>query len=160
VPILPKSFLSKKQGVGKSEIGKMCFVPSLPQTEKRYVGTQESVILRRIRKRQIRQGTDQAMLVGKAQRVRRISEKNRVAGMKTSKLMGRTEEKLEAAACLLHTIKTELDKTEVILNEVKQGPVWDIEPVYKQEELFSFVVLPEENETLARLCLDSLVETI
>jgi hypothetical protein len=81
--------------------------------------------------------------------------------MKTaSELMVCTAEKLDIMACLLHTIKTELDDTAAILNEAKQGPNWDIEPVYKQEELFSFFVLPEENATLERLCLGSLVETI
>jgi hypothetical protein len=74
--------------------------------------------------------------------------------------MGRTVEKLDAVACLLHTIKTELDDTAAILNEVKQGPNWNIEPVHKQQELFSFVVLSEESVTLERLCLRSLVETI
>jgi hypothetical protein len=74
--------------------------------------------------------------------------------------MGRTVEKLDAVACLLHTIKTELDDTAAILNEARQGSNWGIEPVHKQQELFSFVVLSEENVTLERLCLGSLVETI
>jgi hypothetical protein len=80
--------------------------------------------------------------------------------MKTSKLMGRTMENLDTAACLICEIKEGLDSATSILNEAKQGPNWDIEPLYKQEELFSFAVLPEETEILARVCLGSLVETI
>jgi hypothetical protein len=77
-----------------------------------------------------------------------------------SELMRRTVEKLGVAACLLHTIKMELDKTVITLNRAKQDPKRDIKPVYKQKELFLCGFLPEENETLARLCLGSLVETI
>jgi hypothetical protein len=75
--------------------------------------------------------------------------------------MSRTTEKLDAASCLLHTIKTELDDTAAILQEARQGKNWgNIKPICKQGELFSIAVLPEENEALARLCLGSLVETI
>jgi hypothetical protein len=82
--------------------------------------------------------------------------------MKTmSKLMISATEKLDAVSFLLHTIKTDLDNVAVILQEAKQGKNWgNIKPICKQEELFSLAVLPEENETLARLCLNSLVETI
>jgi hypothetical protein len=79
---------------------------------------------------------------------------------KVSKLMGGAVEKLDTASCLLYGIKGTLDVTTAILKEVKQRPVRDMKPACKQGELFSFGFLPEENETLARICLGSLVETI
>jgi hypothetical protein len=79
---------------------------------------------------------------------------------KMSKTMCSAAEKMDRASLLLYRIKADLDETAAIVKEIKQRPNWDIKPVCEQEELFSFVVLPEENETLARLCLGSLVETI
>jgi hypothetical protein len=67
-------------------------------------------------------------------------------------------EKLNKVAALLQETKADLDKVMDIEKEIRQGKVWAIKPICKQGELFSF--LPEENETLARLCLSTLVETL
>jgi hypothetical protein len=87
-------------------------------------------------------------------------EEPRLRVKKTSKITSKTIKNLDTASHLLHEIKVDLDKTAAMVKEIKQGPYMNITPIYKQEELFSFVVLPEENETLKRVCLGSLVETI
>jgi hypothetical protein len=79
---------------------------------------------------------------------------------KMGKTMDEAAEKLDRASFLLYGIKSGLDETAAVVKKIKEGPDFDIKPLCKQGELFSFGGLPEENKPLAKLCLGSLVETL
>jgi hypothetical protein len=81
--------------------------------------------------------------------------------MKTSKQMYKAIKNSDRAATLLYEIKIDLDEAANLLEEIKQRQVFCFEPIFKQGELFPHLSdLPEENEILVRLCLNSLVETL
>ena len=65
---------------------------------------------------------------------------------------------LDAAAVLLAGARAELDAASHILTGLKTGTLTACRRLPKQGELFSY--LTEENEALAILCLNSLVETL
>jgi hypothetical protein len=81
--------------------------------------------------------------------------------MQTSKQMSGVIENSDRAAVLLGKIKADLGEAASLVEEIKRGRIFHFEPIYKQGELFPCLPnLPEENEVLARLCLDSLAETL
>ena len=83
--------------------------------------------------------------------------------MNTSKRMCWVMENSDRAAVLLYEIKTDLGEAAGILDEIKRERSFQFLPICKckQGELFSCLPnLPEENKALARLCLNSLVETL
>jgi hypothetical protein len=93
--------------------------------------------------------------------VKKVIENEELFSEKKNK---RRKEKKEfyRASALVHEAKLLLSATEHELKEVKAVSSFlsQIKPLIRQPALFLEMNLPEENETLSRVCLDSLVETL